>query len=182
VGPFYSEGEAAKLKAERGWTVVNDAGRGFRRVVPSPEPVEIVEERVVAAIFDSGALVISSGGGGVPVVREVDGSLRGVEAVLDKDRTAALLASALGVDVFLILTDVAQVFLDYGKPSARPLSSVTVSEAERYLAAGQFPAGSMGPKVESACRFLRSGGKKSVISSLLQAEEALEGRAGTTIA
>ena len=181
VGPFYEERESASLVANKGWKMVEDAGRGFRRVVPSPAPLEIVEGRVLKSLFDSGVLTISAGGGGVPVVREADGSLRGVEAVLDKDRTAALLASTLAVDTLLILTDVSAVYTDYGKPTARAVSTMSASEAEAYLGQGQFPAGSMGPKIESAVRFVRSGGSRAVISSLLQAEDALDGRAGTTI-
>ncbi len=181
VGPFYTEAEARGLRSERGWTLVNDAGRGFRRVVPSPEPLEIVESGVVRTLFEEGVVVISSGGGGVPVVREPDGTLRGVEAVLDKDRTAALLALTLKADVLLILTDVDAVYLDYGKPLARPIRTLNASEAEARLSDGQFPAGSMGPKIQSAVRFVRGGGKRAVIASLQLAERALDGEAGTTV-
>lgn len=181
VGPFYTEAQAANLRAEHGWTVVNDAGRGYRRVVPSPEPVEIVEKDVVIRLFESGMIVISSGGGGVPVVRNPDGSLRGVEAVLDKDRTAALLASTLRVDLLLILTDVPAVYLDYGKPTARPVTSMTPADAETLLEAGQFPPGSMGPKIQSALRFVKRSSGRAVITSLERAEDALEGNAGTIL-
>ncbi len=181
IGPFYSEAEATRLRAEKGWTVINDSGRGYRRVVPSPTPVEFVEGEVLKSLFESGVIVIASGGGGVPVTRDDSGKMAGVEAVLDKDRSAALLASLLGVDVLLILTDVDKVYLDYGKPSARPVTRMSLEECKGYLAAGQFPEGSMGPKVESATRFVEAGGKKSIITSLSTAKEALAGRAGTTI-
>lgn len=181
VGPFYSKEEAARIGSGRGWKLVEDSGRGYRRVVPSPQPVEIVEKDVVTKLFDSGVIVVSSGGGGIPVVRRADGTLSGVEAVLDKDRTASLLATTLGVDALLMLTDVPAVYLDYGRTSARAVSAMSADEAEGYLASGQFPEGSMGPKVESAIRFVRRGGSKAVISSLENAERALAGESGTTI-
>lgn len=181
VGPFYTEAEASRLGAERGWTMANDAGRGYRRVVASPEPLEIVEKEVVRELFQSGVMVVSSGGGGVPVVREPGGGLRGVEAVLDKDRTAALLAESLGVDLLLILTDVPAVYLDYGKSTARPIASMTAAEAERLLSDGQFAAGSMGPKIQSAARFVRACKGRAVITSLQLAVEAVSGKGGTSI-
>jgi carbamate kinase len=181
IGPFYAAQEAFKLRRERGWRVVRDDGRGYRRVVPSPTPLDIVEKETIRRLFNSGTLVIAAGGGGIPVVREKDGRLRGVEAVLDKDRTAALLATILRTDVLLILTDVDRVYLDYQEPNRRPLNQVSVRSCKRYLKGGQFPAGSMGPKIESAIAFLESGGGRVVIASLEQAEEALAGKAGTTI-
>jgi carbamate kinase len=159
---------------------VEDAARGYRRVVPSPEPVEIVELEVIRSLVSQGVLVVACGGGGIPVVRE-NGTLRGIEAVIDKDRASALLASQLGVDVFAISTDTDYVYLDYKKPTQRPLLQVTASELEEYYRAGHFPAGNMGPKVESALHFLRAGGKEVVITSYEHLCDAIAGRAGTHI-
>ncbi len=182
IGPFYSAMEASKLRQEKGWTIVNDSGRGYRRVVPSPNPIEIIEGRTIRGLFDSGVIVISVGGGGIPVIREKDGrSLRGVEAVIDKDLGAALLATSLDVEVLLILTDVNKVSLNFGKPRERNLGRLTIEECENYLSEGQFPKGSMGPKVEAAVRFIKSGGKKAIITSLDYALDALEERNGTII-
>lgn len=181
IGPFYTETEASKLRQEKGWTVVNDSGRGYRRVVPSPRPLSVVEAPVVSQLFDSGVIVIAAGGGGIPVVSLSDGSTKGVEAVIDKDLSAAVLAADIKADMLLILTDVENVFVDYGRPSARPLTRVTKSEIEGYLKKGQFAAGSMGPKVEAAISFLDSGGKVAVITSLERAPEAVEFREGTIV-
>ncbi|MDA4115650.1 MAG: carbamate kinase [Thaumarchaeota archaeon] len=181
IGPFYTYAEVPRLQQERGWKMVDDSGRGFRRVVPSPSPVEILEGKTVAELFESGTLVIAAGGGGIPVVRDNEGVVKGVEAVLDKDRTAALLAEVLGVEILLILTDVPQVYLDYNKPGQHAIEELTVQECKRLLEQGQFPAGSMGPKIESAVRFLESGGDRVIITSLEMAENALAGRAGTRI-
>jgi carbamate kinase len=181
IGPFYSRQEASRIMKEKGWEMVEDSGRGYRRVVPSPEPKEIIERETISRLFRSGALVIAAGGGGIPVVRKKGSGLRGVEAVLDKDRTAALLASTAKTKVLLILTDVDGVYLDYGGPGKRRLDTLDVKACERYLAEGQFPPGSMGPKVESAVTFVKAGGERAVIASLEQAEDALAGKAGTTI-
>lgn len=181
IGPFYTKAEASALKKHKGWKMVNDSGRGFRRVVPSPRPVDIVEKEVISKLYESGALVIAAGGGGIPVVLGKDGRLRGVEAVLDKDRTAALLATLVKADILLILTDVEKVYLDYQGEHPVPLTKVDVGTMKKYLEEGQFPPGSMGPKIESAVRFVEAGGKRAVVSSLELAEEALAGRAGTTI-
>jgi len=182
VGPFYTSTEARQLRESKGWHIISDSGRGYRRVVPSPTPLDILEKETIIRLFETGTVVIGVGGGGVPVIREKDGKLRGVEAVLDKDRTAALLAKILGVETLLILTDVERVFINYGKPDQRALDRMTVQECRKYLAEGQFPAGSMGPKIESAVSFLSdSSGRKVGIASLEMAEEALKGNAGTTI-
>jgi carbamate kinase len=181
VGPFYTAHEAKALEKERRWVMVNDAGRGFRRVVPSPMPREIVERTTIGRLFTAGVVVIAAGGGGIPVVRGRGGRLQGVEAVLDKDRTAALLASTLKTKVLLILTDVDRVYLDYNGPRQRALTKVDAGACEVYLKEGQFPSGSMGPKIESALQFLRSGGEKVVITSPERARDALAGRAGTSI-
>jgi carbamate kinase len=181
VGSFYTSTEASTLEEEKGWHMVSDSGRGYRRVVPSPSPAEILESKTIRELFESGKLVIAAGGGGIPVIRGDDGLVRGVEAVLDKDRTAALLGTILHVDTILILTDVEKVYIDYNTPGQRPVDKMTVKDCRRFLEQGQFPAGSMGPKIESAVRFLESGGARVIITSLEMAEEALEGRAGTTI-
>jgi carbamate kinase len=182
VGPFYTAAEAHDLERLKGWHMISDSGRGHRRVVPSPTPLDILERETIIRLYEAGTVVISAGGGGVPVVREKDGRLRGIEAVLDKDRTAALLAKIIGVETLLILTDVEKVSINYGKPSQKDLDRMTVQESKKYLAEGQFPSGSMGPKVESAISFLSNSGRKSVIiASLEKAEEALGGTAGTTV-
>jgi len=159
---------------------VEDAARGYRRVVPSPEPVDIVELEVIRDLVNDGVLVVAVGGGGIPVVR-AKGALQGVEAVIDKDRASALLASRLGVDVFAISTDADFVYRDYKTPAQAPLTHVTISEMEDLLRAGHFPPGNMGPKVESALRFLRHGGREVVITSFQHLYEAVAGRAGTHI-
>jgi carbamate kinase len=180
IGPFYSLGQALERQRQLGWQIIEDAARGYRRVVPSPEPLEIVELDVVRSLVRQGVLVVACGGGGIPVVR-CGNELKGVEAVIDKDRASSLLASQLGMDVFAISTDVDYVYLDYKKPTQRPLGSVTVSEVEGYFRAGHFPAGNMGPKVEAALRFLKSGGEEVVITSYEHLPEAIAGRMGTHI-
>jgi carbamate kinase len=182
VGPFYTAKEAQQLRESKGWHIISDSGRGYRRVVPSPTPLDIVEKDTIIRLFETGTVVISVGGGGVPVVREKNGRLRGVEAVLDKDRTASLLAKTLGVETLLILTDVEKVYVNYGTPDQRALDRMTVEDCRNYLAEGQFPEGSMGPKIQSAVSFLTDSPKgRVVIASLEMAEEALKGTAGTTI-
>lgn len=180
IGPFYTPDQAESVAKQRGWTIKRDGDRGFRRVVPSPSPLDIVEKATIVRLYDSGALVIAAGGGGIPVAR-VDGRLRGVEAVIDKDRTAALLAGILKTDVLLILTDVDKVYLDYESGRGRPLQVVDVDTMEGWLLKGKFPEGSMGPKIQSAVSFIRAGGKRAVISSLEKADGALAGTDGTSI-
>lgn len=180
IGPFYSRGDAEERARLLGWQVVEDAARGYRRVVPSPEPVEVVEEQVIRTLLAHGVLVIAAGGGGIPVVRTPEG-LRGVEAVIDKDRVSALLATRLGVDCFIISTDADRVYVDYRKPTQQPLARVTASELQAYYAAGQFPPGNMGPKIESALRFLKNGGKEVIVTSYEHLRAAAHGEAGTHI-
>ena len=180
IGPFYSQAQAEERHRVLGWHIVEDAGRGYRRVVPSPEPVEIVELDVIRSLMDQGVLVVACGGGGIPVVQSGRG-LKGVEAVIDKDRASALLASRLEVDVFAISTDIDFVYLDYNRPTQRALEYVTASELEAYYLAGHFPKGNMGPKVESALRFLKGGGKEVVITSYGHLTDAIAGRTGTRI-
>jgi carbamate kinase len=180
IGPFYSRADAEEKKRLLGWQIVEDAARGYRRVVPSPEPIEIMELDVIRSLVNRGVLVVSTGGGGVPVM-QVAGRLQGVEAVIDKDRASALLATQLAVDLFAITTDTDYVYLNYRKPGQVPLTQVTASQLEEHYRAGHFPPGNMGPKVESVLRFLRGGGKEAVITSYEHLCEAVEGRAGTRI-
>jgi carbamate kinase len=179
IGPFYDRATAEGLAAEKGWTVVQDSDRGWRRVVPSPQPIEVIEAVAIRALIGSGAIVVAGGGGGIPVVREASGSLRGVEAVIDKDLAAERLASLVGADTLVLLTGVPRVALEYGTPSQRDLSSVTIAEAGRYLADGQFPAGSMGPKVKAATRFLLNGGQEAIVTAPEVLAAALAGTEGT---
>jgi carbamate kinase len=176
VGPIYSEDEAQKLAARWGWQVRPD-GSSWRRVVPSPEPRGIVELATIKVLLADGAVVICAGGGGVPVRRTADAQLRGVEAVVDKDSTTALLAESLGADALLLLTDVPAVQLDYGTPDARPIDLMSAQDIERV----KFPLGSMGPKVAAACRFVHATHKVAAIGCLADAVQLLAGKAGTTI-
>jgi carbamate kinase len=180
IGPFYSKGDAEERARALGWQIVEDASRGYRRVVPSPEPREIVEEEVIRMLVERDVLVIAAGGGGIPVVRTPAG-LRGVEAVIDKDRVSALLAAHLGVDLFAISTDADRVYLDYRRASQRPVCWATAREMREHLLAGQFPPGNMGPKIESALKFLESGGREVVITSDEHLVAAVRGSAGTHI-
>ena len=182
IGPFYSASEAERLKKEKRWIMVEDSGRGYRRVVPSPYPKEIVERSTIRTLFESGAVVIAVGGGGIPVITGDDGRLAGTVAVIDKDLAGQIFATNVGAEVLLLLTDVSQVFLNYGKPDQTALSTMTIAEAKRHLRDGQFAPGSMAPKVEAAIRFLEAGGKKAIIASLDEAGKALAGAAGTAIA
>ena len=180
VGPFYDAQGAEELRA-KGYKVIEDSGRGYRRVVPSPAPASIAEIYAIRALINTGTLVICAGGGGIPVVREPDGMLRGVEAVIDKDLGASLLAQRLDADRLLILTDVEKVAINFRKPDQQDLSRITLHEARRYLAEGQFASGSMGPKVQAAVQFIEGGGRQAIITHLRSALAALEGRTGTSI-
>ena len=179
IGAFYTEAEARRVMAETGQVFREDAGRGWRRVVASPRPVDVVEKSAIRALVDAGCVVIASGGGGIPVVRRED-RLEGVPAVIDKDFAAAALAALAGADQLVILTAVDQVCLHYGTPQAQPLERMTVSQAEKYCAEGHFAPGSMLPKVQAAAGFARKGGV-AVIASLEHAAAALRGEGGTRI-
>lgn len=181
VGPFYSREEGGRRRAAFGWTIVEDARRGYRRVVPSPEPKEIMELAAIQAALANDALVIACGGGGIPVVFKRE-RLVGIDAVIDKDRASSLLAWELEAELFLISTGVDRVALNYGTPRERALESLTAEEARRYLREGQFPAGSMGPKIEAALAYLERGGRLAIITSPERIPEALHGMAGTRIA
>jgi len=180
VGPFYNPDEAERRRRTLGWQMVEDPPRGFRRVVPSPEPKEIMELPAIQAALHSDALVIACGGGGIPVIFRRD-RLVGIDAVIDKDRASALLAWELEAELFLISTGVAQVALNYGTPDQRQLQCLSAIQARRYLREGQFPAGSMGPKIEAALAYLERGGKLVIITSPENLSEALHGMAGTRI-
>ncbi|MGE7998014.1 carbamate kinase [Lysinibacillus sp. NPDC093190] len=178
IGVFFSEEEAQRLE-EQGFTMAEDAGRGYRRVVPSPEPKVIHGIDEIKRLIDE-TIVISSGGGGIPVYREDSGQLHGIEAVIDKDRSGLKLAQQVNADVFMMLTDVPNVYINFGKENEQKLSRITVAEAEQYVAEGQFPAGSMLPKMQAAIEFAKLG-KEAIICSLDQAVAALDGKAGTHI-
>jgi len=178
IGPYYSRLEAPARQA-RGWIMIEDA-RGWRRVVPSPEPIAIVEEPVIHRLVEANVLVIALGGGGIPVVRR-NGRLVGVEAVVDKDLSSALLATHLRADRLVLATDVDRAYLDFGTSMARGLDGVSVEELQRHAEAGHFPAGSMGPKVEAALRFVKAGGIDAIVTSYDQLTMALQGRAGTRV-
>ncbi len=179
IGPFYTRSRAQKLMEEKDWDMVEDSGRGYRRVVPSPMPREIVELPMIRALIDVG-LVIAAGGGGIPVVRRC-GLLHGVEAVVDKDFASSLLASEIGADLILIITSVERVCLNFNESDEKPLSELGVDEAETHLNDGQFPPGSMGPKIQAAISYLRSGGREVLITDITNLDRALLGKTGTRI-
>jgi carbamate kinase len=184
VGPFYTEEAAKKLSTERGWVVkkVRPIGdKTWRRVVPSPTPLSIVESKAINEMVELGMIVIASGGGGIPVFRNDKGNLEGVDAVIDKDRAGAKLAEEVSANILLILTDVEHAMMDYGKSTQRPISNMKVAEARRMLSGGQFGAGSMGPKVEAALGYVARGGGRAIITSLEKAVDALAGKTGTHI-
>lgn len=181
IGRFYQKTRALELAAEHGWTVKSQGKLGWRRVVPSPRPRAIVEYERIAELVAQGVIVICCGGGGIPVFKLEDGRLEGLDAVVDKDLASAVLASQIGADLLIILTGVDQVEIGYGTDRARPLASITAAQAEAHLANGEFPAGSMGPKIEAALEFLRNGGREVVITSIPKAFEAVAGEAGTRI-
>lgn len=181
VGRFFSREDSARMASETGWDFIEDSGRGYRRVVASPQPRSIIDLTAVEALLAAGVVPIVAGGGGIPVVRQSDGSYHGVPAVIDKDLTSALLAATLGAERLVMLTSVDRVALDYRKPAQRFIDRMSASEARRHADAGQFPPGSMGPKIEAALRFLAARKGEVVITSLELAASALAGRAGTHI-
>jgi len=180
VGPFYTREEAVKLEKELGWCMKEDAGRGFRRLVPSPQPRAVVEIEEIRKLVSAGVVVIAAGGGGIPVVKE-NGMLKGVAAVIDKDLASALLANLLGAERLVISTAVDRVYLNYGQPDSKPLSVVDIEALRGYRAENHFPEGSMGPKIDAAIKFLEGGGKEVIITDPSHLLAALEGRAGTRI-
>ncbi len=181
IGYFYSETEARRLEREMGWRMFEDAGRGWRHVVPSPVPRHIVDISLVRALAERGAVVIAGGGGGIPVVRGPKGVRRGIEAVIDKDLTSAHMANVLGIKDLMILTAVSRVAVHFGAPRQRELDRVSLAEIRAYRDEGHFPPGSMGPKIDAAVRFLEGGGERVVIARLEEALPALRGETGTHI-
>jgi carbamate kinase len=181
IGPFYTQESAQKYQENEGWVVREDAGRGWRRVVPSPEPLEIVEEAAIRHLLDREVIVVAVGGGGIPTIRKDNGDLEGVGAVIDKDRASCLLAKNLGADMFLVSTAVDKVAINFGQPDQRDLDEITVAEAKRYMEEGHFAPGSMKPKIEAALDFLEHGGSRVVITQPHLLEEALKGATGTHI-
>jgi carbamate kinase len=181
VGTFFTEAQAQDLTRELGWHMVQDGARGWRHVVPSPKPLRIGEISLINLVAKQGSIVIAGGGGGIPVVRDATGSHHGVAAVIDKDLTTTLMALELGIDTIMLLTAVPKVSINFGKPNQSQLDTVTLRELKAYNAAGHFPPGSMGPKMDAAIGFIEGGGKRVVIGQLDQAVAALEGRTGTHV-
>lgn len=181
IGPIYSAEEAARLAAERGWTVAEELGCGWRRIVASPRPQRVIETPSIEALVKAGHVVIAAGGGGVPVVEDADGRLAGIDAVVDKDWASAVLAREIGADVLVILMEADAVYLGWGTPDARRLERITADEAERLLASGMFAEGSVGPKVAAAAQFARQTGREALICASEQFESALAGASGTRV-
>jgi carbamate kinase len=181
IGSFMNEADAASHRDKDGWNIVEDAGRGFRRVVPSPRPKKILETELIRRLVDGGAVVVAVGGGGIPVIEREDGSITGCEAVIDKDLATSLLARELKADLLIICTAVNKVCLNYGKPGERPLDRITLAEAKQYLKEGHFAPGSMKPKIEAVIEFLESGGREALITDPEHLVAAIRGEAGTWI-
>ena len=181
IGRFFSREEAQRLMEEKDWTMVEDAGRGWRLVVPSPRPVRIIEQKTISMLVEQGIIVIAGGGGGIPIVVEENGDFEGQDVVIDKDYTACLIGLDVGADTLIIATDIRKVALDFNSPQQRYLDLITANEAEEYLKAGHFLEGSMGPKIDASIQFLRGGGRKVVITSPGRIGPALRGETGTTI-
>lgn len=181
IGPFYSVKEADKLINEKGWKMVEDSKRGYRRIVASPRPIRIVEEESVKRLLGYGEIVIAAGGGGIPVILKEDGSLEGVDVVIDKDLASSVLALDIRADYLMMLTGVENVFIRYGEPDQIPLDTITVEEAETYMAEGHFPPGSMGPKIQAAINFLKGGGECVFITAIDKVKESIAGETGTRI-
>jgi len=179
IGPFLSREEAEKRRDTLGWKVKEDAGRGWRRLVPSPSPERVVQRHMIRDAVRQGHIVIACGGGGIPVKRQADGQFAGLEAVIDKDLTSAVLATDVGAALLVILTAVPQVCVNFGRPDERTLGAVTLEEIEKLQAEGHFPPGSMGPKIEAVVRFLRAGGRRALITNPESLPQAIDGRAGT---
>ncbi len=181
IGPFYNEFRAKKLKKELRWDMVEDAGRGYRRVVPSPRPIDIVPKQAIRAMVEKGIVVIAAGGGGIPVFINSLGYVEGVEAVIDKDYASSLISKEAGVDLFIILTGVDRVFENFGQPDQKPLKTLGIRKAEEMLEAGEFPPGSMGPKISAAIDYIEGGGNEVLITSAEKLRASLIGRSGTRI-
>jgi len=181
IGQFYTEDEAREFASETGWVVKKDANRGWRRVVPSPQPLSIVEAETIKTLVEAGTIVIAAGGGGIPVYLDENGNLEGLDAVIDKDLASAVLGKQIASEILIILTSVDKVALNFGNKDERWIDKMTISEAERYLNEGHFPPGSMGPKIDAAVKFIKSGGRQVIITSLENAGRAFDGTAGTRV-
>ena len=179
IGKFYSEAEAKERAAKEKWDIMEDSGRGWRRVVASPLPIEIIEEKAIKSLVENNFLVVAVGGGGVPVIRNKDGNLEGTAAVIDKDYASALLAGRINADLFVVSTAVEKVYLNFGKPDQKALDQVTVAELTKYMAEGHFKPGSMLPKVKAAISFIKEGGKHAIITNPENLARAVKGKAGT---
>jgi carbamate kinase len=181
VGPFFKKEQVAELESKRGWEMKEDKGRGFRRVVPSPVPQSIIEKKIISTLLENDIIVIAAGGGGIPVYRDARGWLEGVDAVIDKDHASALLGNEVGANKLIILTGVDKVAINFGTDDQKDLDRLTVDEAKKYYDEGQFPKGSMGPKILAAIHFIEGGGKEVLITSIENVIEAMEGKNGTKI-
>jgi len=181
IGPFFTREDAERFRKEKGWHIVEDSHRGYRRVVASPDPLKVVEDRAVRGLLEAGDIVIAVGGGGIPVIMKEDGDLEGVDVVVDKDLASSVLARDIKADCLMMITGVEYVFLNFKQPNERALKALTVKEAERYLKEGHFPPGSMGPKIQAAINFLNWGGEVAIIAAIDKVKEALEGITGTKI-
>ncbi len=181
IGPFFNKEQSEKLSRDEGWLMREDSGRGYRRIVASPKPIDIIEKEEIAEMAHKDFVVIACGGGGIPVIRDEKGCLKGVPAVIDKDFAAEKIGTFIGAELLLLITPVDRVAINFGTPEQKNLSKITLEEAERYFSEGHFAPGSMGPKIQAAIQFLRSGGKKAIITSLDCIESAIKGEAGTEI-
>jgi carbamate kinase len=179
IGPFLSREEAERRRDQLGWKVRDDAGRGWRRLVPSPKPKKVIQRHMIRDAARAGHIVIACGGGGIPIKREANGQYGGMEAVIDKDLTSSVLAADVGAELLVILTAVPQVFVNFGKPDQRALGAVTLEEIERLYGEGHFPPGSMGPKIAAVIDFLKNGGRRALITNPESLPSAIDGRAGT---
>lgn len=181
IGPFYTKDEAELLIREKGWVIKEDSNRGYRRVVPSPMPLRIVEAGVINMLAEKEVMVIAAGGGGVPVIEHPDGTLEGIDAVIDKDLATSCLAREIGAELLIILTQTDRAYINFGKGTQKGLAGITMEEARKYLNEGEFAPGSMGPKIEAAIEFLDAGGRDVIITTPELLEMAMEGKAGTRI-
>lgn len=179
IGPFLPLEEAERRRDTLGWKIKEDAGRGWRRLVPSPRPVRVIQRQMIRDTARNGHIVVACGGGGIPIAKNPHDQYVGMEAVIDKDLTSSVLAADVGAALLIILTAVSQVYVDFGKPSQRPLGAVTLEEIEAYSAEGHFEPGSMGPKIDAVIQFLRGGGRRALITNPESLPQAIEGRAGT---
>ena len=181
IGPFYTKSRAQMLRREKKWAMIEDSGRGYRKVVPSPKPIDVIPKRIIHDLVLSGKIVIALGGGGIPVIINGRGFFEGVEAVIDKDYAASLVAREVKADLFIILTNVNRVCLNFGTPDEEPIGVMTVKQAEEHISQGQFPPGSMGPKIKAAIEYIQGGGKEVLITSANHLKASLINRSGTKI-